>query len=152
MFGRMMDERLGKIHFVLTFLGIYATFFPMHFLGTHGMSRRLYTPSTYPFLAGVQPIDVFISVSAFVLGAAQLIFIYNFFNSALRGPVAERNPWEANTLEWTADSPPPHGNWPETPIVYRWPYDYSVPGAAEDYIPQTVPATPAVAHGGGGGD
>jgi cytochrome c oxidase subunit I len=152
-FGRMMNETLGKIHFVLTFIGIYATFFPMHFLGTHGMSRRLYTPSTYPFLASVQPLDVFISASAFMLGAAQLIFVYNFFASALRGPKAEPNPWHANTLEWTADSPPPHGNWPEPPVVYRWPYDYSVPGAAEDYIPQTVPAAPALAgHAGRAGD
>jgi cytochrome c oxidase subunit I len=154
MFGRMMNETLGRIHFVLTFIGIYGTFFPMHFLGTHGMSRRLYTPSTYPFLASVQPLDVFISLSAFMLGAAQLIFIYNFFYSALRGPKAEPNPWHANTLEWTADSPPPHGNWPEPPVVYRWPYDYSVPGAAEDYIPQTVPAAPALAaaHAGPSGD
>ena len=153
LFGRMMNETLGKIHFVLTFIGIYATFFPMHFLGTHGMSRRLYTPSTYPFLASVQPLDVFISASAFMLGAAQLIFVYNFFASALRGPKAEPNPWHANTLEWTADSPPPHGNWPEPPVVYRWPYDYSVPGAAEDYIPQTVPAAPALAgHAGRAGD
>ena len=153
LFGRMMNETLGKIHFVLTFIGIYATFFPMHFLGTHGMSRRLYTPSTYPFLASVQPLDVFISASAFMLGAAQLIFVYNFFASALRGPKAEPNPWHANTLEWTADSPPPHGNWPEPPVVYRWPYDYSVPGAAEDYIPQTVPAAPALAgHAGPAGD
>jgi cytochrome c oxidase subunit 1 len=93
-------------------------------------------------------------LSAFFLGAAQLIFIYNFFYSALRGPKAEPNPWHANTLEWTADSPPPHGNWPEPPVVYRWPYDYSVPGAAEDYIPQTVPAAPALAgaHAGHAGD
>jgi cytochrome c oxidase subunit 1 len=154
MFGRMMNEPLGKIHFVLTFLGIYGTFFPMHFLGTHGMSRRLYTPNFYPFLSQVQPLDVFISICAFGLGAAQLIFIYNFFATILRGPKADRNPWEANTLEWTADSPPPHGNWHEPPVVYRWPYDYSVPGAAEDYIPQTVPASPAYAggHGGGGAE
>src|SRR6516165_4419183 len=151
MFGRMLNERLGKIHFFFTFLGIYATFFPMHFLGTHGMSRRLYTPNFYPFLGTVEPLDVFISISAFMLGAAQLIFMYNFFSSAVTGPKADRNPWEANTLEWTADSPPPHGNWPTPPVVYRWPYDYSVPGAPEDYIPQTVPAVPAYAAGGAGG-
>jgi len=149
MFGRMLNERLGKIHFFFTFLGIYATFFPMHFLGTHGMSRRLYTPNFYPFLGTVQPLDVFISISAFMLGAAQLLFMYNFFSSAVTGPKADRNPWEANTLEWTADSPPPHGNWPTPPVVYRWPYDYSVPGAPEDYIPQTVPAVPAYAAGSG---
>ena len=152
MFGRMMNERLGKIHFVLTFLGIYGTFYPMHFLGTHGMSRRLYTPNFYPFLGSVQPLDVFVSISAFILGAAQFIFIANFFWSMLRGPKAERNPWQSNTLEWTADSPPPHGNWPQTPVVYRWPYDYAVPGAPEDYIPQTVPTAPAYAGRHGGGD
>jgi cytochrome c oxidase subunit 1 len=152
MFGRMMNETLGKIHFVFTFLGIYATFFPMHFLGTMGNSRRLYSENFYPFLAKAPPIDVFISVSAFVLGAAQLLFIYNFFWSALRGPKAEANPWHANTLEWQAPSPPPHGNWgPAEPVVYRWPYDYSVPGAAEDYIPQTIPAA-VPAHAGGGGE
>jgi cytochrome c oxidase subunit 1 len=150
MFGRMMNETLGKIHFVFTFLGIYATFYPMHFLGTHGMSRRLYEPH-YSFLASVQPLDVFISLSAFMLGAAQFVFIYNFFWSVLRGPKADRNPWEANTLEWTADSPPPHGNWPEPPVVHRWPYDYAVPGAPQDYIPQTVPAAAVSARGSGGG-
>lgn len=153
MFGRMMNETLGKIHFVLTFFGIYATFFPMHFLGTMGNSRRLYSESFYPFLAKAPAIDVFISVSAFVLGAAQLIFLFNVFHSLARGPRAERNPWHANTLEWQADSPPPHGNWgPELPVVYRWPYDYSVPGAAEDYVPQTVPAVAATAHAGGGAE
>ncbi len=153
MFGRMMNETLGKIHFVATFLGIYATFFPMHFLGTMGNSRRLYSESFYPFLAKAPPIDVFISISAFVLGAAQIVFIVNVFYSLVRGPRAERNPWHANTLEWQADSPPPHGNWgPEEPVVYRWPYDYSVPGAAEDYIPQTMPAVPAGAPAGGEGE
>jgi len=153
MFGRMMNETLGKIHFLFTFLGIYATFFPMHFLGTMGNSRRLYSPGFYPFLGErAQQIDVFISISAFTLGVAQLVFIYNFFSSLLRGPRAEPNPWHANTLEWTAPSPPPHGNWgPTEPVVYRWPYDYSIPGAAEDYVPQTAPAVPAHAGAGGGG-
>jgi cytochrome c oxidase subunit 1 len=143
MFGRLLNETLGKLHFVLTFLGIYATFFPMHFLGFLGNSRRLYAVNFYPFLKAAQPIDVFISLSAFVLGAAQLLFIYNFFASLLRGPRADPNPWRATTLEWQAPSPPPHGNWgPTLPTVYRWPYDYSVPGAPEDFIPQTVPAVP----------
>jgi cytochrome c oxidase subunit 1 len=133
----MMDERLGKIHFVFTFLGIYLTFFPMHFLGFMGNSRRLYDTNVYPFLSHAGPIDVFISLSAFMLGAAQLVFIYNFFASMLKGPVAEQNPWHANSLEWLAPSPPPHGNWgPALPVVYRWPYGYSEPGAAEDYSPQ----------------
>jgi cytochrome c oxidase subunit I len=152
MFGRMMDEGLGKVHFLFTFLGIYATFFPMHFLGFIGNSRRLYSPAAYPFLHAAQPIDVFISISAFVLGAGQLIFIYNFFHTLLRGPRAERNPWHSNTLEWAAESPAPHGNWgPVEPVVHRWPYDYAVPGAPEDYIPQTVPLVPAAPAGTGGG-
>jgi cytochrome c oxidase subunit 1 len=152
LFGRMMNETLGKIHFVFTFLGIYATFFPMHYLGFMGNSRRLYAESFYPFLARAPAIDVFISISAFVLGAAQILFIFNFFWSLVRGPRAESNPWHANTLEWQAPSPPPHGNWgPTEPVVYRWPYDYAVPGAPDDYIPQTVQAVGA-AHAGGGGE
>jgi cytochrome c oxidase subunit I len=152
MFGRMMDERLGKIHFVFTFLGIYATFFPMHFLGFMGNSRRLYDTSVYPFLSHAGPIDVFISLSAFMLGAAQFLFIYNFFNSMLHGPVAEQNPWHANSLEWGAPSPPPHGNWGRSlPVVYRWPYDYSVPGAAEDYSPQWQAEPVAAGQSGGHG-
>jgi cytochrome c oxidase subunit 1 len=152
MFGRMMDERLGKIHFVFTFLGIYATFFPMHFLGLMGNSRRLYDTASYPFLSHAGPIDVFISLSAFVLGAAQFVFIYNFFHSMLHGPIAEQNPWHANSLEWGAPSPPPHGNWgPSLPVVYRWPYDYSVPGAAQDYSPQWEPEPAAAVSAGHGG-
>jgi cytochrome c oxidase subunit I len=137
MFGRMMDERLGRIHFFVTLPAMYATFIPMHFLGTMGNSRRFYDTHFYSFLSAAQPLDVFISISAFCLGAAQVVFIVNFFWSVVRGPRAERNPWRAATLEWTADSPPPHGNWGGAlPAVYRWPYDYSVPGAAGDYLPQ----------------
>jgi cytochrome c oxidase subunit 1 len=147
MFGRMLDERLGRIHFALTLPAMYATFIPMHFLGLRGMSRRLYDVTFYHFLSGAQPVDVFISLSAFVLGAAQLVFIANFFWSLVRGPRADRNPWRATTLEWTADSPPPHGNWPRIPVVHRWPYDYSLPGAPEDYLLQTVP-TAASPRGG----
>ncbi|OLD57312.1 MAG: hypothetical protein AUI83_05490 [Armatimonadetes bacterium 13_1_40CM_3_65_7] len=92
---------------------------------------------------------MFVSVAAFGLGLAQLIFIYNFLRSLFRGPTAERNPWDANTLEWQTESPPPHGNWGATlPTVHRWPYDYSVPGAKDDFIPQTVPATAVPVAGG----
>jgi cytochrome c oxidase subunit 1 len=150
MFGRMMNERLGRWHFWLTFLGIYATFFPMHYLGIAGMMRRIYSPLLYPHLQPLQPLNVLISVSAFILGASQLIFAFNFFWSLFRGEKAPVNPWRANTLEWTAPSPPPHGNWGETlPTVHRWPYDYSVPDAPEDYIPQTVPIAAPVAGGAG---
>lgn len=155
MFGRMMNERLGRIHFWLTFLGIYATFFPMHFLGLGGMMRRVYSLQVYQHLQQFQPLNVFVSLAAFGLGLAQLLFAFNFLYSLFRGPRAERNPWHATTLEWQADSPPPHGNWGHhLPEVHRWAYDYSVPGAADDYLPQTVPATGAPARGGahhGGG-
>jgi len=149
MFGRMMNERLGKLHFWLTFVGIYATFFPMHFLGMAGEPRRYYSPQMYDFLRGLSGLNMFVSLAAFGLGLAQLIFAYNFIRSLFSGLKAEPNPWHANTLEWQTDSPPPHGNWGATlPTVHRWPYDYSVPGATEDYIPQTVPVTAAVVAGG----
>ncbi len=141
MFGRMMSERLGKLHFWLTLLPFYAVFFGMHFLGLGGTPRRYYAFTKFDFLQAFKGFEVFITISAFVLGAAQLIFLLNFFWSLARGPRAERNPWKSSTLEWTAPSPPPHGNWGATPPrVHRWPYEYSVPGAAEDYTPQTVPA------------
>ncbi|MDR7419554.1 MAG: cbb3-type cytochrome c oxidase subunit I [Armatimonadota bacterium] len=154
MFGRTMNARLGKIHFWLTFVGIYATFFPMHFAGFAGMMRRIYSTQIYAHLQGVGPLNTFISLAAFGLGAAQLLFIYNFLVSLRRGPKAERNPWRATTLEWTAPSPPPHGNFETEPVVYRWAYDYSVPGAAEDFIPQTAPvarAASGVSAPGSGG-
>jgi len=150
-FGRMLNETLGKIHFALTFLGIYGTFYPMHFIGLHSNDRRLYETTAYPFLSHTGPIDVFVSLSAFLLGAAQLVFVFNFFWSLRYGPAAEQNPWHSNSLEWEAPTPPPHGNWgPELPTVYRWPYDYSVPGAKEDYVPQTVQTVPVAAGAGGG--
>jgi len=148
-FGRLMNETLGKIHFALTFLGIYGTFYPMHFIGLHQNNRRLYETTAYPFLSNSGPIDIFVSLSAFILGAAQLIFLFNFLYSLKYGPVADTNPWHSNTLDWQAPTPPPHGNWgDELPTVYRWPYDYSVPGATNDYIPQNVQAVPAAAGGG----
>ncbi len=139
MFGRMMNETLGKLHFWLTFVTYYLTFFPMHFLGLRGMMRRIYDPTQYDLFKPLQPINELISISAFVLGAAQLIFVFNFVWSIFRGKKADRNPWRANTLEWTTESPAPHGNWRgPLPVVYRGPYEYSVPGAVEDYIPQHV--------------
>jgi cytochrome c oxidase subunit I len=148
MFGRMMNETLGKIHFWFTFVGAYCVFFPMHILGVGGQMRRIYDPTQYAFLQPQQPLNVFISVSAFVLGAAQLVFIANFFISIFAGRrVTERNPWHANTLEWTAPSPPGHGNFgDELPEVYRWPFDYGVPGEAEDFIPQTTPVGAVAKH------
>jgi cytochrome c oxidase subunit 1 len=142
MFGRMMNERLGKIHFWVTFVAFYAVFLAQHFLGIGGMPRRYYAFSKFEFLAPIRDLNEFISLAAFVLGAAQLVFLFNFFWSLFRGARAEQNPWRATTLEWVAPTPPPHGNWGETtPEVHRWPYDYSVPGAPEDFTPQTVPPT-----------
>ena len=113
----------------------------MHFLGIHANGRRLYSPTFYSFLSGVQPLNVFISLSAFLLGAAQVRFIVNFFWSLTRGAPAADNPRRVNTLEWMTASPPPHGNWGETPppVVYRWPYDYRIPEAADDYLPPQSP-------------
>src|SRR5947208_578674 len=143
MFGRMMNETLGKIHFWLTFIGVYCVFFPMHIIGIGGQMRRIYDPTQYDFLKQQQPVNVFISISAFILGAGQLIFLINFLVSIFAGKrVLERNPWNATTLEWTAPCPPGHGNFgEELPTVHRWPFDFSVPGEKEDFIPQDVPAT-----------
>ncbi|MBS1856229.1 MAG: cbb3-type cytochrome c oxidase subunit I [Acidobacteria bacterium] len=128
MFGRMMDETLGRIHFWLTFPVFYLIFVLMHFDGLAGMPRRYYSWEKYDFLAGVRGHQVWISLLAFLLGAAQLLFVYNFFHSIRKGRPAEPNPWDATTLEWQ----------PETSQVYRWPYDYSVPGAATDFTPQNT--------------
>ncbi len=144
MFGRMMSDRLAKWHFWLTFPTFYVLFLAMHYQGLAGMPRRYYAFDKYDFLSGMVKSQVHISMVAFVLGAAQFIFLFNFFWSIFRGAKAERNPWSAATLEWTTASPPPHGNWgEELPEVHRWPYDYSIPGAASDCTPQTMP--PSVA-------
>lgn len=141
MFGRKMNEALGKLHFWISFVGIYVTFLPMHYLGSQGMMRRIASPLEYDFLKHLQPLNVFISIAAFILIAAQLIFVFNFFWSLRRGEKAEDNPWGAVTLEWQTSSPPPHGNWgKELPTVYRWAYDYNAPGAPEEFLPQTTPS------------
>jgi cytochrome c oxidase subunit 1 len=139
MFGRMMNETMGKIHFWITFVSFNCTFFPMHILGMAGHMRRIYNPQQYDFLKPIIPINEFISISSFVLGAAQLLFLANIVWSCFKGARASENPWHANTLEWTTPSPPPHGNWPGTvPIVYRGPYEYSSPEVAEDFLPQSL--------------
>jgi cytochrome c oxidase subunit 1 len=139
MYGRFMNEKLGKIHFWFTFITYYGTFFPMHYLGIGGMMRRMYDTNVYEYLKPFQPVNVFITISAFTLGAAQLVFLFNYFWSIFKGKKASANPWEANGLEWSAASPAPHGNWGDKePVVYRWPYEYSPPGVAEDHVPQWV--------------
>jgi cytochrome c oxidase subunit 1 len=137
MFGRKMNTLLGHLHFWPTFVFFNAVFFPMHIIGVGGHMRRIYNPLQYDFLKWTEPWNIFMSVCAFLLGLGQIPFIVNFFWSLFAGPKAELNPWQANTLEWTAPSPPPHGNWGATlPVVYRGPYEYSSPEVTEDYLPQ----------------
>ncbi len=140
MFGKMMNEGLGRIHFWLTFLGVYAIFMPMHYLGLVGHPRRYSSLSGVNFLAPLIDVHTFISVAAFIVGAAQFVFLVNMFWSMFRGQKAADNPWQATTLEWTVSSPPPFDNFSgKHPVVYRGPYEYSVPGAKEDYLMQNAP-------------
>jgi cytochrome c oxidase subunit I len=142
MFGRMMNERMNRVHFFLTFIAYNLVFFPMHGLGIEGMMRRLSDPTQYGFLAELQPWQILISLSAFALITIQIVYAVNFFWSMRRGEVAGNNPWKANSLEWVAPSPPPHGNFTEVPVVYRGPYEYSSPESDDDFLPQNVPVRP----------
>jgi cytochrome c oxidase subunit 1 len=140
MFGRMMDESLGYIHFWITFIGVNLIFFPMHYLGIAGFPRRYYAFTTFEFTHKFAELNLLITYAAIVTFAAQFIFLFNFFYSIFRGRRAPVNPWHSNTLEWTTPVKLEHGNWPgKIPQVYRWPYDYSKPGAEKDYIPQNIP-------------
>jgi cytochrome c oxidase subunit 1 len=140
MFGRMMSEGLGKLHFWLTFIGVNAIFMPMHTMGIMGQPRRYAQGTEFQFLAGVQPYQVFITWAAIITAAAQLIFLLNFFWSLFKGKKAPDNPWEATTLEWTIPSPPPHDNFAgKIPVVHHGPYEYGVPGAPRDFVMQTDP-------------
>ncbi|HUG91983.1 MAG TPA: cbb3-type cytochrome c oxidase subunit I, partial [Planctomycetaceae bacterium] len=148
MFGRMMNETVGKVHFALTFIGFNGTFFPMHLLGMGGMPRRYADPYIHPYLTHLQPMNQFMTWCAILMGVAQFLLIGNFILSIFRGPKAGRNPWHANGLEWSAPSPPPHGNFDVQPVVYRGPYEYSSPLDPErDYLPQTDPPRPVEAPG-----
>ncbi len=140
--GRMWNETLGKLHFWITFLGVYAIFLPMHYLGILGVPRRYYALGQADFIPpSVHLANQWISIAALVVFAAQSLFFFNMIWSLFRGPKADPNPWGAASLEWqTPQTPPAHGNWgPKLPVVYRWAYDYSVPGAERDFIPQTEP-------------
>ncbi|WP_109832301.1 cytochrome c oxidase subunit I [Reichenbachiella versicolor] len=140
MFGRMMDDKLGYIHFWLTFVGVYLVFFPMHYIGIAGFPRRYYSFTNFDAFSSFGDLNMFVSAAAIITFGAQFIFLFNFFYSMIRGRKAPENPWESNTLEWTTPRVPGHGNWPgEIPTVYRWPYDYSKPGSESDFIPQTIP-------------
>lgn len=139
MFGRMMNNKLGYIHFWITLIGAYGVFFPMHYMGLAGVPRRYY--QNPEFFDGFADLNTVISIFAIVSGLAQFIFVFNFIYSALKGPKAPENPWNSNTLEWTTPVKHMHGNWPgDIPTVHRWPYDYSLPNGEEaDFIPQTKP-------------
>ena len=140
MFGRMMNNTLGSIHFWLTFVGVYMVFFPMHYIGIAGFPRRYYSWTNFETFSGFTDLNMLVSTAAIITLAAQFIFLFNFFYSMFRGRLAPANPWGSTTLEWTTPRNPGHGNWVgEIPSVYRWPYDYSKPGSKEDYIPQHIP-------------
>jgi cytochrome c oxidase subunit 1 len=147
MFGRMMKEGLGKLHFWLTFIGVYAIFVPIHLLGMIGHPRRYPESIGFDFLVSAEPLHRIITVAAFVTAIAQFIFLFNLFWSMFKGPKASDNPWEATTLEWVTATPPPHDNFGgKIPTVYRGPYEYSVPGADKDYSPQTEPERVMAGH------
>jgi cytochrome c oxidase subunit 1 len=136
MFGRQMNEGLGKLHFLISFVAVNCTFFPMHFLGARGFPRRYADPYVVEAFRDLQPVNIFITWAAIAMAAAQLIFIVNFFGSMFFGRKGKENPWHANTLEWSVPSPPAHGNFDFQPVIHRGPYEYSVPDRAEDYWPQ----------------
>ena len=142
MTGRMLNEPMGQFHFWVTFVGAYLIFFPMHYLGLIGVPRRYHDLSGLAFIPeSANSLNAFISVVALIVGFAQLVFLFNLVWSLKRGKEAGGNPWRATTLEWqTPETPPAHGNWgKELPVVYRWAYDYSVPGAPQDFLPQNDP-------------
>ncbi|MGY8987188.1 MAG: cytochrome c oxidase subunit I [Flavobacteriales bacterium] len=140
MYGKMMNKKLGYLHFWVTFISAYGVFFPMHFLGLAGLPRRYYNNDAFAMFDNLSGINEVITFFAITGGLIQLIFVFNFFYSIFKGSKASKNPWKSNTLEWTTPIERIHGNWPgDIPEVHRWPYDYSKPGADEDFIPQTEP-------------
>jgi cytochrome c oxidase subunit 1 len=146
--GRMLDDTLGKIHFWVTFIGTYAIYYPMHYLGILGVPRRYYAVENLDFVPqSAHDLNVAITIAALIVAAAQVVFLYNLIRSYFNGKPAGGNPWRATTLEWqTPETPPTHGNFgAKLPVVYRWAYDYSVPGASEDFIPQNQPPAGAKA-------
>jgi cytochrome c oxidase subunit 1 len=148
--GRMLNDTLGRIHFWLTFVGTYAIYLPMHYLGIMGVPRRYYAFSGTNFIPpSAEWANTAITISALFVAAVQMVFLFNLIWSLKNGKPAGSNPWRATTLEWqTPDTPPKHGNWgAKLPVVYRWAYDYSVPGAKEDFIPQNQPLEAGMAAG-----
>ena len=151
----MLNDGMGTFNILVTFVGLDCIYYPMHYLGIMGVPRRYYSneganglPVWLPEAA--QLVNGGIPLAAIAVASAQLVFLYNLYVSATRGKPAGGNPWGATTLEWqTPDTPPTHGNFgKELPSVYRWAYDYSVPGAEEDFIPQNVPASKSTGQAG----
>src|SRR6195256_2239481 len=142
MFGRMMNEGWGRVHFFLTLIGTYAIFMPMRYLGMAGQTRRYSQFTEVAYQAKLLPLQKFITIAAIITIGSQLIFVINLFWSMFKGPKASDNPWEATTLEWITTTPPPHDNFGGvTPVVHHGPYEYGVPGAPRDFVMQTDPAT-----------
>ena len=140
MWGRMMNKKLGYVHFWITFICAYGVFLPQHIQGLAGVPRRYYSYSEFPMFSGLADLSVMVTVFAVIGGLVQFVFLFNLVYSMFRGPKAPQNPWRSNTLEWTTPVEHIHGNWPgELPTVHRWPYDYSKPGKDEDFVPQIVP-------------
>jgi cytochrome c oxidase subunit 1 len=158
MFGRMMNESLGKLHFWITFIGVYAIFVPFHAMGMLGMPRRYANFGEYEFLKNSHSLVLFVTVAAIITVGIQIVFYFNLIWSMFKGKKASDNPWEATTLEWTTATPPPHDNFAGVlPMVHRGPYEFSVPGAPKDFVMQTEPEGVEVAAGlgersGNGGD
>lgn len=156
--GRMLNEGMGQFHFWVTFLGAYLIYFPMHYLGFIGVPRRYYDISDTTFIPdSALTLNAFITVAALVVGFAQLVFLYNLIHSLFKGRQSKPNPWNAASLEWqTPQVPPVHGNWgPRLPVVYRWAYEYSLPGVERDFAPQNMPpdeiSSPQTPQPGGAG-
>jgi len=152
MFGRFMSESLGKVHFWITFVGVYCIFIPMHVMGLVGMPRRYSSFGEYEFLKSLHPLVLFVSIAAIITIAVQFVFYFNLFWSIFRGKKANDNPWEATTLEWNTTSPPPHDNFAGViPTVYRGPYEFAVPGAPNDFMMQTDSGAEVTSGNGGNG-
>jgi cytochrome c oxidase subunit 1 len=139
MYGKMLNENLGRKHFYWSFVFFNLTFYPMHILGVGGHMRRIYNPYIYEFLQPLQPMNQFVTFAAIILGFSQLILVVNILWSLKYGKAAPRNPWQSNSIEWSAPAHPGHGNFDTDIVVYRGPYEYSVPGRESDFYPQTEP-------------
>jgi cytochrome c oxidase subunit 1 len=150
MFGRMMNEQLGRLHFWVTFIGVYSIFVPMHVMGLVGMPRRFSQFTEYEFLKTLPPLVKFVTIAAIITVLVQLVFYFNLVWSLFKGKRAGQNPWDATTLEWNTESPPPHDNFAGiAPTVYRGPYEFAVPGAPKDFMMQSEAEAPVGSDGNG---